>query len=83
MPPDSIHQHSITKTRDYQKEMLIPDNNNFEFQRAKLWFWPIVFGFTIFMGFINGVKGAFIGFMYGVVAGLFLIHESLDRKKKW
>jgi len=47
------------------------------YKRARFWFWPIVSGFTVLFGFLSGFKGALVGFMYGVVAGLFLIHESL------
>jgi len=56
--------------------------DSWDFPRAKFWFWPIVFGFTLFFGFFAGIKGAFVGFLYGVVAGLFLIHESLPGHKK-
>jgi hypothetical protein len=56
--------------------------NNWTFERAKFWFWPIVFGVTIFFGFFDGIKGAFVGFMYGIIAGLFLIHESMAKNKK-
>jgi hypothetical protein len=37
---------------------------------------------TLFFGLLAGIKGAFVGFLYGVVAGLFLIHESLPGDKK-
>jgi hypothetical protein len=56
--------------------------DSWDYKRARLWFWPIVFGVTIFFGFFDGIKGAFVGFLYGVVAGLFLIHESLSVNKK-
>lgn len=52
------------------------------FALTKLWFWPIIFAFTIIFGLIGGIKGAFIGFIYGVVAGLFLLHESLKVDSK-
>ena len=35
-----------------------------------------------FLGLFDGVKGAFVGFLYGVTGGLFLIHESLRGNKK-
>jgi hypothetical protein len=56
--------------------------DSWDYKRARFWFWPIVFGVTIFFGLFNGIKGAFVGFLYGVVAGLFLIHESLPVNKK-
>ena len=56
--------------------------SHWNYERARFWFWPIVFGFTMFCGILNGVKGAFFGFMYGVIAALFLIHESLLEKKE-
>lgn len=52
------------------------------FKRAKYWFWPVVFGFTMVFGVLDGIKGAFVGFLYGVAAGLFLLHESLKGDKK-
>ena len=82
MPRDPSPHYGITSTLDDQKHLQIL-NNNSEFRRAKFWFWPIVFGGTIIFGFINGIKGAFVGFVYGVIAGLFLIHESLNVNKKW
>jgi len=51
--------------------------DRWNYKRARFWFWPIVSGFTVLFGFFSGTKGAFVGFMYGIVAGLFLIHESL------
>ena len=56
--------------------------SHWNYERARVWFWPIVFGLTIFCGILNGIKGAFFGFMYGTIAGLFLIHESLPGNKK-
>jgi hypothetical protein len=56
--------------------------SSWNYERARVWFWPIVFGFTIFCGILNGIKGAFFGCMYGIIAGLFLIHESLQENKK-
>jgi hypothetical protein len=57
-------------------------HDSLDFTRARFWFWPIVSGFTIFFGLLAGIKGAFVGFLYGVAAGLFLIHESLPGNKK-
>ena len=51
--------------------------NGWNYKKARLWFWPIVSSFTVLFGFFSGTKGAFVGFMYGIIAGLFLIHESL------
>jgi hypothetical protein len=56
--------------------------SRWNYERARFWFWPIVFGFTIFCGIFNVIKGAFFGFIYGVIAGLFLIHEGLLENKK-
>jgi hypothetical protein len=33
-------------------------------------------------GFFAGIQGAFVGFFYGLVGGGFLLHESLQVKKK-
>jgi hypothetical protein len=33
-------------------------------------------------GFFGGIQGAFVGFFYGLVGGGFLLHESLQVKKK-
>jgi hypothetical protein len=57
-------------------------HDSWDYKRARFWFWPIVCGVTIFFGLFDGIKGAFVGFLYGVVAGLFLIHESLPVNKK-
>jgi hypothetical protein len=78
---DTSYLYRIGRYLDGQKYIQVL-NNRSKFEKAKFWFWPIVFGCTIFFGFINGIKGAFVGFMYGIVAGLFLIHESLDEKKR-
>ncbi len=50
-------------------------------ERAKLLFLPIVGGVTLFFGFFYGINGAIVGFMYGVIGGLFVLHESLPAKK--
>jgi len=55
--------------------------NNPGFERAKLLFLPIVAGVTLFFGFFYGINGAVVGFMYGLVGGLFVLHESLPVKK--
>jgi uncharacterized membrane protein YjjP (DUF1212 family) len=57
-------------------------HSRWNYEKAKFWFWPIVFGFTILCGMVNGIQGAFFGFMYGIIAGLFLIHEGLANNKK-
>ena len=56
--------------------------DNWDFKKARFWFWPVVIGITIFFGLFDGIKGAFVGFLYGIVAGLFIIHESLPVNKK-
>ena len=50
-------------------------------RRAKLLFVPIVVGVTIIFWLSNGSHGAMVGFGYGIVGGLFLIHESLAPNK--
>ena len=80
MPRDTSF-YRIGRYLDDQK-YLQALNNRSKLQKAKFWFWPIVTGVTIFFGLINGIKGAVVGFMYGVVAGLFLIQESLQVDKK-
>jgi hypothetical protein len=71
----------ITRALDDRKEM-----QNFhdgtDFNRAKLMFWPIVVGVTLFFGYFDGIKGAFVGFLYGVAGGLFLLHERSRCNKK-
>ena len=57
-------------------------HDRWDLNRAKFWFWPIVSGVTIFFGLFDGIKGAFVGFLYGIAVGLFLIHESLPSNKK-
>ncbi len=66
---------------DSKHELLIR-HFNWNFQRAKVWFWPIVIGFTIFFGLFAGVEGAFVGFFYGLVCAGFLLYESLPVSKK-
>jgi hypothetical protein len=57
-------------------------NESTEFNRARLLFWPIVLGVTFFFGYFDGIKGAFVGFLYGVAGGLFLLHERSRCNKK-
>lgn len=57
-------------------------HDNWDYNRAKFWFWPIVICFTIFFGFFAGIQGAFVGFFYGLAGGGFLLHESLSENKK-
>ena len=59
---------------------ILPDS--WDFKKARFWFWPIVIGITILFGLFDGIKGAFVGFLYGIVVGLFIIHESLPVNKK-
>jgi hypothetical protein len=80
MPRDTS-LYRIGRYLDDQKYIRVL-NSRSKLQKAKFWFWPIVTGVTIFFGLINGIKGAVVGFMYGVVAGLFLIQESLQVDKK-
>ena len=47
MPRDSSTHYGIPSTMDDRKEMQIL-NDSAEFKRARFWFWPIVFGVTIF-----------------------------------
>jgi len=57
-------------------------HRRWNYEMARLSFWPIVSGFTALFWLFNGIKGALVGFLYGIVAGLFLIHESLPVNKK-
>ena len=66
---------------DSKHELLIR-HFNWNFQRAKVWFWPIAIGFTIFFGLFAEVEGAFVGFFYGLVCAGFLLYESLPVNKK-
>lgn len=80
MHSDSSTQEN-TRTPDDRKDM-----QNFhditDFNRAKIMFWPIVVGVTLFFGYFDGIKGAFVGFLYGVAGGLFLLHERSRCNKK-
>ena len=81
MPGTSSSRSFFTKTSDEQNagELL---EDSLAFKRARFWFWPIVLSVTICFGFFAGIQGAFIGFFYGLVGGGFLLHESLQVKKK-
>jgi len=81
MPSASSPQPVFTSTLDDQNAHEILKNSP-EFKRARFWFWPIVISVTIFFGFFAGIQGAFVGFFYGLVGGGFLLHESLQVKKK-
>lgn len=81
MPQDSSTRSGVGRTRDDRKNIQVL-HESAGFTRAKLLFWPIVFGITIFFGFFDGLKGAFVGFLYGVAAGLFLLHENCRKVKK-
>jgi hypothetical protein len=80
MPHDSSTSYGITCPLDDKDIQKLHHNSGF--RRAKLWFWPLVFGITIGFGIFDGIKGAFVGFLYGIAAGLFLLHESLRTDKK-
>jgi len=71
----------ITRALDDRKDMQNV-NEGTDFNRAKLMFWPIVGGVTLFFGYFDGIKGAFVGFLYGVAGGLFLLHERSRCNKK-
>ena len=79
MPHDSSIRPGIGRRLDDRKNI---QNESAGFNRARFLFWPIVFGITIFFGFFDGLKGAFVGFLYGVAAGLFLLHENCREEKK-
>jgi Mg2+/citrate symporter len=76
-----IPSSGIGRYLDDRKYIHVLDNRS-KFQKAKFFFLPVVTGVTIIFWLINGIKGAIVGFMYGVVAGLFIIHESLQVNKK-
>ncbi len=80
MISDSSNQE-ITRALDDRKDMQNL-NDSTDFKRAKLMFWPIVVGVTLFFGYFDGIKGAFVGFLYGVAGGLFLLHERSRCNKK-
>lgn len=56
-------------------------NYSGKYRRAKLLFVPIVVSVTIFFWLSNGINGAMVGFGYGLIGGLFVIHESLNVNK--
>jgi hypothetical protein len=56
-------------------------NGKSKYRSAKLLFVPIVVGVTIIFWLFEGIEGPMVGFGYGLVGGLFLIHESLAVKK--
>jgi hypothetical protein len=57
-------------------------HDNWNLKRARFWFWPVVICFTIFFGLFAGIRGAFVGFFYGLVGAGFLLYESLPANKK-
>jgi len=64
---------------DKTENRIFKDNG--KYRRAKLLFVPIVVGVTMVFWLFEGIEGAMIGFGYGIVGGLFLIHESLAVKR--
>jgi hypothetical protein len=80
MLSDSSTQE-ITRNQDDRNDIQ-NINGSAEFQRARLMFWPIVVGVTLFFGYFDGIKGAFVGFLYGVAGGLFLLHERSRCNRK-
>ena len=80
MHSDSSTQEN-TRTPDERKDMQ-NFHDSTDFNRAKIMFWPIVVGVTLFFGYFDGIKGAFVGFLYGVAGGLFLLHERSRCNKK-
>jgi hypothetical protein len=81
MPGASSPRSVFTKRSDDQNvHKLLEDSP--AFKRAKFWFWPIVLSVTLFFGLFAGIKGAFVGFFYGLAGGGFLLHESLQVKKR-
>jgi hypothetical protein len=81
MPGASSPRSVFTKTSDDQNAHNLQEDSP-AFKRARFWFWPIVITITILFGFFGGIQGAFVGFFYGLVGGGFLLHESLQVKKK-
>ena len=81
MPGSSSLRSFFVKTSD-ELNTREPLEDSPSFKRARFWFWPIVISVTIFFGSFAGIKGAFVGFFYGLVGGGFLLHESLHVKKK-
>ncbi len=71
----------IGRHLDYQEYMHILDKYS-KFQKAKIIFLPVVTGVTVLFWLTNGIKGAIVGFMYGIIAGLFIIQETLQVNKK-
>jgi len=63
--------------KGYNKSKTQVSRDNKKYRRAKVLFIPIVAGVAIFFWFFEGLEGAMVGFGYGIVGGLFLIHESL------
>ena len=81
MPGATSPRSVFTKRSDDQNvHKLLEDSP--AFKRAKFWFWPIVLSVTLFFGLFAGIKGAFVGFFYGLAGGGFLLHESLQKEKK-
>ena len=64
---------------DKSKTQIFKDNG--KYHRAKLLFVPIVVSVTISFWLFEGIEGAMVGFGYGIIGGLFLIHESLTANK--
>ena len=81
MPGASSSRSVFTKRSDDQNVHKMLEDSP-AFKRAKFWFWPIVLSVTLFFGLFAGIKGAFVGFFYGLAGGGFLLHESLQKEKK-
>ena len=81
MPGATSPRSVFTKTSDEQNSRELLEDGP-AFKRAKFWFWPIVISITLFFGFFAGIKGACVGFFYGLAGGGFLLHESMQVKKK-
>jgi hypothetical protein len=81
MPGTSSLRSFLKKKSDEQNSNELSEDSS-AFKRARFWFWPIVISITIFFGFFGGIQGAFVGFFYGLAGGGFLLHESMQTKKK-
>jgi hypothetical protein len=81
MPGTSFPRSFFKKISDEQNSDELPGDSP-AFKRARFWFWPIVISITIFFGFFGGIQGAFVGFFYGLAGGGFLLHESMQTKRK-
>ena len=64
MPHDSSTRYGSTGSLDDRKDMQIV-NDGERFKQARFWFWPIVFGVTLFLGSLMELRVHLLVFYTG------------------